>query len=629
MSYQVLARKYRPRNFSELVGQESVARALRHALEQNRLHHAYLFTGTRGVGKTTLGRILARCLNCETGVTADPCGQCNACQAISEGRFIDLIEVDAASRTKVEDTRDLLENVQYAPAVGRFKVYLIDEVHMLSSSSFNALLKTLEEPPPHVKFILATTDPQKLPITVLSRCLQFNLRMLPADLIAGHLTALLNEEKIAFEAPALQLIGRAAAGSMRDALSLTDQAIAFGNASVNETSVRELLGSVDRDHVLKLLTALATAKPEAVLDAADEIFAFHPDATGLLDELISCFHQLVVAQLVPQRSDGRLDAWVGRFRPEQLQLYYDIALKGRDDLVRAADGKAALEMLLLRMLLFSPSGVLTEVPVELPASEAGAAIPKKPEAPVAAPDIVSAAPLAPVATAPDTEVSDAASFAATAPPASFAIVTQQGPDPALTEAGEMAADSEPAVDQKASQKTVQAEVVSVQDAPLAMVPPLSLEQTTSVDLPDMADEPLSSDQVKLNDWWCDVLPRLGLGGSLLSLANQAELHARMDNQWTLAVSDDQKMWVDNERSQELMEAASAYFGKPVKVTWEFVERVQDSPSLRAQRQQEQRRRESREAVFADPVVQELIEVLDAHVDEASIQPLNEETTHGI
>ncbi|MCC1495698.1 DNA polymerase III subunit gamma/tau [Alcanivorax sp. 1008] len=377
MSYQVLARKYRPRTFHELVGQEHVSRALVNALDHDRLHHAYLFTGTRGVGKTTIARILSRCLNCEQGVSSQPCGVCDTCVEINEGRFVDLIEVDAASRTKVEDTRELLDNVQYAPTRGRYKVYLIDEVHMLSAHSFNALLKTLEEPPPHVKFLLATTDPQKLPVTILSRCLQFNLKALAADRIAAHLQDLLQREMIGFEAPALALIGQAARGSMRDALSLTDQAIAFSGNPLTEAAVRSMLGSVDRAHVLALLESLAEGGAEQVLAALDQVAEQAPDELALLDELISGLHALAVSQAVPGRqADERITALASRFTAEQVQLGYDIALRGRRDLADAPNPRAGLEMVLLRMVLFRPDGVVpagggggTKKPVESGRSE--------------------------------------------------------------------------------------------------------------------------------------------------------------------------------------------------------------------------------------------------------------------
>ncbi|WP_159561843.1 DNA polymerase III subunit gamma/tau, partial [Alcanivorax sp. S71-1-4] len=359
MNYQVLARKYRPRTFAELVGQEHVSKALTHALDQDRLHHAYLFTGTRGCGKTTIARILAKCLNCEQGVSSQPCGVCDSCREIAEGRFVDLIEVDAASRTKVEDTRELLDNVQYAPTRGRYKVYLIDEVHMLSAHSFNALLKTLEEPPPHVKFLLATTDPQKLPVTILSRCLQFNLKGLPADRIASHLKVLLEREMIRFEEPGLMLLGRAARGSMRDALSLTDQAIAFSGEQLSETSIAAMLGTVDRAHVLVLLRALAGGEPAGVLAALDQVAEHSPDELSLLDETINTLHRLAVAQIVPEReSDSAITELAAAFQAEQLQLFYDIAVRGRRDLSDVPDARAGLEMILLRMLVFRPDGVL-------------------------------------------------------------------------------------------------------------------------------------------------------------------------------------------------------------------------------------------------------------------------------
>lgn len=360
MSYQVLARKYRPRRFQELVGQDVVARALTHALEQNRLHHAYLFTGTRGVGKTTIARILARCLNCETGITANPCGICSTCRDIDEGRFVDLIEVDAASRTKVEDTRELLENVQYAPTSGRYKVYLIDEVHMLSGHSFNALLKTLEEPPPHVKFILATTDPQKLPITILSRCLQFALKPMTPERIVQHLQTVLPAENVGFDEAALWLLARAAQGSMRDALSLTDQAVAFGHGRLGEADVRSLLGSIDRDLVFRVLEAVQAKDAAALMQLIAGMAEQSIDFSGAVSEVISVLHRLAVAQAVPDAIDNaegdrdRLLQLAQLMSPEDVQLFYQMALHGRRDLPLAVDARAGFEMTLLRMMLFRP-----------------------------------------------------------------------------------------------------------------------------------------------------------------------------------------------------------------------------------------------------------------------------------
>ena len=358
MSYQALARKWRPRQFAELVGQEHVLRALVHSLDNDRLHHAYLFTGTRGVGKTTIARILAKALNCEQGVSSSPCGQCGACRDIDAGRFVDLIEVDAASRTKIEDTRELLDNVQYTPARGRFKVYLIDEVHMLSRHSFNALLKTLEEPPPHVKFLLATTDPQNLPVTVLSRCLQFNLKRLPLGMIRERLREVAESESLEFEGAALDLLARAADGSLRDGLSLLDQAASHGGGRLGERDVAALLGTVDREHAVRLLDAVVAADGPRILAevaALDERVPGYDDVLGTLAALLQ---RAAVLQAVPDLDDDedglteRARAIANRAAPEDLQLWYQVAVAGRRDLPLAPSPRAGCEMVLLRMLAF-------------------------------------------------------------------------------------------------------------------------------------------------------------------------------------------------------------------------------------------------------------------------------------
>ena len=378
MSYLVLARKWRPRNFAETVGQEHVLKALTNALDSGRLHHAYLFAGTRGVGKTTIARILAKALNCETGVTSEPCGECSACQEIDEGRFVDLIEVDAASKTKVDDTRDLLDNVQYAPARGRFKVYLIDEVHMLSKSSFNALLKTLEEPPPHVKFLLATTDPQKLPVTVLSRCLQFNLKRLTPGLIRERLELICGEEGIKFETNALAMIARAADGSLRDALSLLDQAIAFCGGDVLEAPVATMLGTIDRQHVSRLLDLLAAADGAGLLAAIAEIDEQFPDYGQLLDDLARTLQRIAVYQVVGAiDSDDDLDeaslaALAEQIDAEDVQLFYQIAINGKRDLHLSPDPRSGTEMTLLRMLAFQPAGQAAPAPKSRPSMQKAA-----------------------------------------------------------------------------------------------------------------------------------------------------------------------------------------------------------------------------------------------------------------
>ena len=360
MSYQVLARKWRPRNFAELVGQEHVTRALINGLDGDRLHHAFLFTGTRGVGKTTIARILSKSLNCDTGTTSRPCGQCSACVEIDEGRFVDLIEVDAASRTKVEDTRELLENVQYRPTRGRYKIYLIDEVHMLSRHSFNALLKTLEEPPPHVKFLLATTDPQKLPVTVLSRCLQFNLKKLPAADIVQRLSHILQQEDIGFDESGLRLLARGAEGSMRDALSLLDQAIAFSGGQLVDSEIRNMLGTIETDHIYDLIAQIHRNDAVAVMQTVKVLDERSPDYPDVLAEIISILHHIAMEQQVAGcmtedwDDPDKIQAFAADITPQDVQLYYQIALQGRDDLKLNPVQREGFEMTLLRMIAFRP-----------------------------------------------------------------------------------------------------------------------------------------------------------------------------------------------------------------------------------------------------------------------------------
>lgn len=382
MSYHVLARKWRPRNFQQMVGQEHILRMLTNALDHQRLHHAYLFTGTRGVGKTTLARILAKCLNCEIGVTSSPCGTCKNCTAIDAGRFLDLIEVDAASRTKVEDTRELLENVHYQPVQGRYKIYLIDEVHMLSGHSFNALLKTLEEPPPYVKFLLATTDPKRLPITILSRCLQFNLKRVPSQQILGHLQHVCTSESIPYETPALQLLAEAADGSMRDALSLLDQAIAFCAEKITTTDTRHMLGSIEQDALLRLLNALAERDGVQLLKEIEQLAEMTADFNQALEDILSIFHRLSVLKIISgtKEENNLIKALADRFSAEDIQLYYQIALIGRRDLPLAPDMQQGFEMTFIRMLAFQPVTTEVQIPTIKPPSTP--TIPKK-ETPVA------------------------------------------------------------------------------------------------------------------------------------------------------------------------------------------------------------------------------------------------------
>ncbi|MFA6922223.1 MAG: DNA polymerase III subunit gamma/tau [Gallionella sp.] len=421
----VLARKWRPKNFAQLAGQEHVVRALSNALSQNRLHHAYLFTGTRGVGKTTIARIFAKSLNCLTGITATPCGVCSACTEIDSGRFVDLIELDAASNTQVDNMRELLESALYAPTSGRFKVYIIDEVHMLSKSAFNAMLKTLEEPPAHVKFILATTDPQKIPVTVLSRCLQFNLKQLPPALIVSHLQHVLAQESIEYEPGALNLVARAAQGSMRDALSLMDQAIAFSPGKIEEAAMRTMLGAIDQGYLFGLLAALSRQNGPALLEVADNMATRSVAFDSALQELASLLHRIALAQTVPQAiSDDepervRLFELSNAFTPEEVQLFYQIAIHGRAEIDLAPDEYAGFSMTLLRMLAFTPSRggsvvmqpaqAVSHVPVAVPPARTPAAVePDAPpaRAPAVEPVRVETAVLAPSSTSATGRESD-------------------------------------------------------------------------------------------------------------------------------------------------------------------------------------------------------------------------------
>ena len=397
MSYQVLARKWRPRTFSEMVGQEHVVRALSNALDNDRLHHAYLFTGTRGVGKTTLARILAKSLNCEKGVSSTPCGECSICREVDEGRFADLLEVDAASRTKVDQTRELLENVPFAPIRGRYKVYLIDEVHMFSDSSFNALLKTLEEPPPHVKFLLATTDPQKVPVTVLSRCLQLNLKRLPVEQIQGQFEHILKAEGVEWEPAALALLARAADGSMRDGLSLLDQAIGFGGGAVREADVKAMLGIMAQDRLPLLMQAVASGEASKVLQLIAGMAEEAPDFSALLRDLLLLLHRTALVQSAPGIADSSwgdtapIEALAQQFHPEEIQLFYEIALRGQKDLPLAPDPRSGFEMILLRMLVFRPEAGANQEetgPAETPeparaAEDRQASPPERPSSPSA------------------------------------------------------------------------------------------------------------------------------------------------------------------------------------------------------------------------------------------------------
>ena len=435
MSYIVLARKWRPKHFSDMVGQEHVLRALTNSLDSGKVHHAFLFTGTRGVGKTTIARILAKSLNCERGVSSNPCGVCAACREIDEGRFVDLIEVDAASRTKVDDTREMLDNVQYAPSSGRYKVYLIDEVHMLSNHSFNALLKTLEEPPPHVKFLLATTDPQKLPVTVLSRCLQFSLKRLSSSLIAERMKVIATAEKLDFEPAALPHLARAADGSMRDGLSLLDQLIAYGGGALSEANTRAMLGTIDRGHVTRIVEALAREDGPGLLAQVAELDRDAPDYDRALADLAALLQRVAIVQIVPDaaQEDEEFDAEVlirlsRSMAAEDVQLYYQIALAGRRDLPLAPEPRLGFEMTLLRMLAFRPDAPAAATTAGT-AAAAGSGAPRAPTASTAPPAAralpqATVTPIAPVAAAAPSNPAPAAAVPASLDAASWPRIVE-------------------------------------------------------------------------------------------------------------------------------------------------------------------------------------------------------------
>lgn len=581
MSYQVLARKWRPRTFREMVGQEHVLKALINALDHNRLHHAYLFTGTRGVGKTTIARILARCLNCEVGISSAPCGECSACREINEGRFIDLIEVDAASRTKVEDTRELLDNVQYAPTRGRFKIYLIDEVHMLSNHSFNALLKTLEEPPAHVKFLLATTDPQKLPITILSRCLQFNLKNMSPERIVQHLQHVLQEEMVPFDEAALWQLARSADGSMRDALSLTDQAIAFGSGKVASTDVSAMLGAIDHKVIEQLMTALIEGDGAALLQAVAQFAEQSPDYHSALGDFITLLHRIAIAQALPEAVDNsygdreQILKFAMAVAPEDVQLFYQTGLLGRRDLPLAPDPRSGFEMTLLRMLAFKPQGVV-DVPSQPLARTAPAVTPREEVA-------------APPAPSPEEDTS------------------AKKPEP---------------VSAPSSMSTAATAVLQSMAAPSA--PPAEEPPPPEPPPPAAPAAPLPAAVARLEDLapehWLAVYQALSIRGVLQSTASNCVLLERQGTELVFALDEDKGSLYDDSHPRRLSELLEVYFAAPVQVTI----RIQalppgvETPAAWGERQ----RREAREAALqrlrADPLVQQLKEAFDASLDEESV-----------
>ncbi|AMY93963.1 DNA polymerase III subunit gamma/tau [Salmonella enterica] len=642
MSYQVLARKWRPQTFADVVGQEHVLTALANGLSLGRIHHAYLFSGTRGVGKTSIARLLAKGLNCETGITATPCGVCDNCREIEQGRFVDLIEIDAASRTKVEDTRDLLDNVQYAPARGRFKVYLIDEVHMLSRHSFNALLKTLEEPPAHVKFLLATTDPQKLPVTILSRCLQFHLKALDVEQIRHQLEHILNEEHIAHEPRALQLLSRAADGSLRDALSLTDQAIASGDGQVSTQAVSAMLGTLDDDQALSLVEAVVDANGERVMSLINEAAARGIEWEALLVEMLSLLHRIAMVQLSPAALGSDMAAIEQRMRelartvpPGDLQLYYQTLLIGRKELPWAPDRRMGVEMTLLRALAFHPRMPLPEPETPrqsfAPVAPTAVMTPPQVQQPSAPAPQTSPAPL-PASTSQvlaarnqlqraqgvtKTKKSEPAAASRARPVnnsalerlASVSERVQARPAPSALETAPV---KEEAYRWKATTPVVQTkEVVAT---PKALKKALEHEKT-----PELAAK-LAAEAIERDPWAAQVSQL-----SLPKLVEQVALNAWKEqngNAVCLHLRSTQRHLNSSGAQQKLAQALSDLTGTTVELT--IVE--DDNPAVRTplewrQAIYEEKLAQARESIIADNNIQTLRRFFDAELDEESIRPI--------
>ena len=667
MSYQVLARKWRPRSFREMVGQAHVLKALINALDSQRLHHAYLFTGTRGVGKTTIARIIAKCLNCETGISSTPCGVCSICKEIDEGRFVDLIEVDAASRTKVEDTRELLDNVQYSPSRGRFKVYLIDEVHMLSSHSFNALLKTLEEPPPHVKFLLATTDPQKLPMTILSRCLQFSLKNMPPERVVEHLTHVLGAENIPFEEDALWLLGRAADGSMRDAMSLTDQAIAFGEGKVLAADVRAMLGTLDHGQVYGVLHALLEGDARGLIDAVRHLAEQGPDWNGVLAEILNVLHRVAIAQALPDAVDNgqgdrdRVLALAEVLPAEDVQFYYQMGLIGRRDLPLAPDPRSGFEMVLLRMLAFRPADsgdgprvalkplgisqatadprpnpvagtavVVSAVTAAVVEAEAepgvvAAVVPEPPLVPAPVePEPAVAAP--PVVYAPPTAAPSAAVVAVTnlpweeqarAPLAEPLSVPSQAealaPQPASVapsvEAGSDSDDEPPLGDYDYVEMDAQSFDYDFDavDSAASVEPELQLAARPATGL--AAD-------------WLELFPKLGLSGMTGNIGANCTLMAVEGDSWLLHLDPGHSALFNATQQRRLNDALNQYHGRELHLQIELCTPEQETPAQAAARKRANRQREAEESIHGDPLVQQMIQQFAAVIRADSIEPVD-------
>jgi len=640
MSYQVLARKWRPAQFADVVGQAHIVTALSNALDQDRVHHAFLFTGTRGVGKTTLARIFAKALNCEQGVSSTPCGECASCIAVAEGRFIDLIEVDAASRTRVDDTRELLENVQYAPTQGRYKVYLIDEVHMLSTHSFNALLKTLEEPPEHVKFLLATTDPQKLPMTVLSRCIQFSLKAIEPQAIETQLSTILASEQIPFETTALGLLARAADGSLRDALSLLDQGIAYSNQQLTEQSVRDMLGLVDSQIIVAILDALAAQDSDALMSNVQQLVHAAQDLKTALDDILSWLHSLALFQFAPDAIEwkglsaedvARLSAL---YPAETIQLFYQIALNGKRDFALAPDPRTAFEMVLLRLLAFKPALV-------------GGQAESAPQVAGARPASVrpTPSPLAPSSSAPGSLAGvPKAAVQQAEPAAAPPIAATTAPPPVVDsglQTGGLVSDAEapflkdglqnedlqkhlkPASKIEASRPSARAEVLTETEnevAADAQTGSLSRPVTAKF-LPDeMLDIAALIDNLSV---WSDFVVKVGLTGMARQLAVQMTPLSFSDGILYLQLDSRYSNLQSAERTRQIGEALQKACGQTFKIDIAFgeVEATQTAAGVIAERERNQLEK-TRSDFNNDDNVKQLVSLFDAEVDDNSIKPVN-------
>ncbi|KHL75710.1 DNA polymerase III subunit gamma/tau [Pseudomonas putida] len=686
MSYQVLARKWRPRSFREMVGQAHVLKALINALDNQRLHHAYLFTGTRGVGKTTIARIIAKCLNCETGITSTPCGTCSVCREIDEGRFVDLIEIDAASRTKVEDTRELLDNVQYAPSRGRFKVYLIDEVHMLSTHSFNALLKTLEEPPPYVKFILATTDPQKLPATILSRCLQFSLKNMSPERVVEHLSHVLEAENVPFEPDALWLLGRAADGSMRDAMSLTDQAIAFGEGRVLAADVRAMLGSLDHGQVYGVLQALLEGDARALLEAVRNLAEQGPDWSGVLAEMLNVLHRVAIAQALPEAVDNgqgdrdRVLALASALPAEDVQFYYQMGLIGRRDLPLAPDPRGGFEMVLLRMLAFRPADsddapkpVLKPVgisqatadpatPVAAPAvvpaasvvaDAAPAAVVTAPQAepaavveamPAAQPQPEPKAELAEPEPAPEEEVIDLPWEEPAAKPAPVAVEPEPAPAAAPQPPVAEPQDAQPAYDEPPFDPSAYASAGMERDDE----PPMDedyyggesdpvgfsyldeLVEHVQEEAPITAPEPLPAAKpaTGLALQWLELFPQLPVSGMTGNIAANCTLIAADGDDWLLHLDPGQGALFNATQQRRLNDALNQHLGRTLNLRIELILPEQETPAQAASRKRAERQQDAVASIEQDPLIQQMIKQFGATVRQDTIEPVEALVSQG-